>query len=138
MLERESRQHGFVLDKTDGAELGALSTYHNKFSRGPLQHPPPPVHPVHPSRQLKDLSIDLHSTSQSLNSVSDATIHNSKRLLLSELSTPTIQSRTRYYLEASQEAPSMERLEELVNTAKSWRPHKLQSMCEASRISVHT
>lgn len=138
MVRRQSREHGFVLEKMEVEHLGHLSTYHNKFSRGPLQHPPPPIHPVYPSRQLKDLSVDMHSTSQSLNSVSDVTIHNSKRLLLSELGSPTIQSRTRDILEASQEAPSMERLMELANGAKHWAPHKLQSMCEKSRISVHT
>merc|ERR1719487_2082972 len=75
-LKLKSRDHGFLLDKTAAEELAHLSMYHNPLSRGVLQHPLPAIHPVVPSRRIRDLSGDLHSTSHSLHSIGVDTIQN--------------------------------------------------------------
>lgn len=130
-LKRTTQQHGFVLEKMDVGELGQLSTYHNSFSRGSLSHPALPLHPVPPVGQLKDLSKELHSTSHSLQSLSDVTVQ-------SEFSPSRRMPRKLYNTGPSQESPSMERLLEMAQHVKHTGPHKLQSMCQNARISVHT
>lgn len=126
-LRLAAREHGFLLEKSDVEYLGQLSKYHNWFSRGPLQHAPPPLHPVMPSRQCRDLGHELHSTSQSLHGLSDEV---QKELIP--------RGPRRFRLGPTQEAPSMERLMELANSAHHWGPHKLEQMLEKSSISVHT
>lgn len=125
-LRTASREHGFLLEKMDLDDLGQLSRYHNWFSRGPVQHLPPPVHPVMPSRQCRDLGHELHSTSQSLHDLSD------------EAHKDLIPRVRKFRLGPTQEAPSMERLMEMANSAHHWGPHKLEQMLEKSSISVHT
>jgi len=140
-LRLQSREHGFVLEKMDVKELGHLRISHNVHQRsGPLQHPMPPVHPVIPSRQLRDLQPDLHSTTQSCaRNVSDATLRANADLVLSSVGSmgPAPRS-TIYNFDPALEAPSMERLMEMANAVKHSGPHKLQSMCQNARISVHT
>lgn len=129
-LKAKSRDHGFTLEKMEVEELGHLSMYHNWLSRGPLQHPLPVVHPVLPARQLKDLSTDMLSTSQSLNSLSDYTV---KTELINAQRVP--RSSCNY---GAAEAPSMERYMEMAAASKHYGPHELERMLASTGISVHT
>lgn len=131
-LKNQSREHGFFLDKADAADLSQLTTYHNPFSRGPLAHPPPHYNPEPPARQLKDISCDYMSSAKSLGSISVSTMQS--------VLSPRTRSvpRIMYNVAPPQEAPSMERLVEMANAARHMGPHKLQSMCQSAKISVHT
>jgi len=139
-LRLKAREHGFVLEKMSVEECGVLSKYHNWFSRGPLQHPMPVVHPVHPSRQLKDLGGDLHAThTHSLHNVSTDTLQHVADTAPEELEMPRKQPPRRgYNIGPSASAPSMERLMEMCNTVRHAGPHEFQMRCAAARISVHT
>jgi len=135
-LRHMGREHECDVDKMKAEDVAILCTYHNPFSRGPLQHALPPVHPVIPSRQLKDLGSDLVTTSQSLSN--DYITSTFKLEDLLETS-PSQRSRKLEPLsDASQEAPSMERLLEMASASKHWGPHMLQMQCQKARISVHT
>jgi len=129
-LRLMSKQHGFVLEQMNVEDLGDLSRNHNTYLRGPLQHEKPIIHPVIPSRQIKDIGQELGSTSHILHSISDEVandlIPRTRKFRLADMRGP------------SQEAPSIERLMEMAQHSKSWGPNMLQQMCEKTNISVLT
>jgi hypothetical protein len=131
-IRLQSRQHGFILDKADVFELGHLNFYHNSLSRGPLQytHPLPIVHPVLPSRQMKDLGGDLATTSQSLPSLSH-------EVAMGLLPGPPLQ-RNFHNLGLEQDPPSIERLMEMAGSVMHSSANELQLRCQAAGICTFT
>jgi len=62
-LRNQARDHGFMIDKMDAAELGTLMLDHNSLARNFAErHASVHPNPVLPSRQLSDLSCELGAT----------------------------------------------------------------------------
>lgn len=125
LLRKRCREHGFIIEKHDVGDLGELAKYHNPYSRGPLQHPPPPVNPVPASRQVRGISCELDRTTHSIEHISD------------EVAAGLIPPKPVFRLGPTQEEPSIERLMEMSHHAIHASPHHLERMCRSAQVSVH-
>jgi len=147
-LKKNSRDLGYQLDQADAVDLCKLTIYHNGFTRRSTMHgtsssgfhgststgfparsSPSTFSTAHQSRQLKDMSVTLTSSSQDVEGISTHTFASELEKDLTKRH-PTLQRAL------PEEAPSSERYLELSNAALKAGPYRLQAMARQANISV--